>query len=488
MRTPLFSGLIDRSLVLATARASNYAILLFSPVVLTRVLDVEQFGQYREFILYAMVVTELLRFAVARSLTYFVPRYPERARLFVTQCVLFTLLSYGVALALLLAVAALPVPAPEFPYTFELLLYVFFFLNLDFVENYWLALGRSAPVLLYSCLRVVVRVGVVVAVAWLTADLELIIWSLIAVEAVRFAAVLVYMLHQRLLGGGISRATIAEQARFFVPLGLASMVNSLNKHLGKLFTAFYLGTVALAYYVVGSYMVPILAVLRNSVGDVIFPEMVRRKSATPGETLALWRRATVVYCFALFPVGVLLCLNAKAVVVFLFTEQYLPAVPVFQVFALMLMRDCFDMALPLRALNRNRIVLEASLLSLAINAVLIPPLALWLGLVGPAVALFVTRVIGGSYMTWRLLRLTAEPISELLPWSQVFGLALATMGAATLFGARMLVSWPPMLEVIVVGAAFGLAYLALARALHIGEVNRLLDRTMIAAKLRSARV
>jgi hypothetical protein len=104
------------------------------------------------------------------------------------------------------------------------------------------------------------------------------------------------------------------------------------------------------------------------------------------------------------------------------------------------------------------------------------------------VALFVTRVIGGSYMTWRLLRLTAEPISELLPWSQVFGLALATMGAATLFGARMLVSWPPMLEVIVVGAAFGLAYLALARALHIGEVNRLLDRTMIAAKLRSARV
>lgn len=486
MNAPVFSTLVDRSLVLATARASNYAILLFSPIVLTRVLDVAQFGQYREFILYAMVSTEVLRFSVASSLTYFVPRYPERAALFVTQCVLFTLLSYGAGLSLFALAAALPVPGMAFPHTFELLLYVFFVLNLDFVENYWVALGRSAPVLLYGCCRAVLRVGVVVAVAWYTANLELIIWALIAVEAIRFLAVLAYVLKMRLLNGAVTISTAREHIRFFLPLGLAGIVNSLNKNLGKLFTAVYLGTVSLAFYVVGSYMVPILTVLRSSIGDVVFPEMVR-KAASGAETLALWGRATVVYCFVLLPLGAFLCINAEAIIVFLFTEQYLAAVPVFQVFALMLMRDCFDLTLPLRALHRNRVILEASVLSVLINVVLVPVLAIRLGLVGPAIALFVTRLVSDGYMAWCLARLTETPFSRLLPWTQIFGITLAVAGAAVLFGGRLLVPWPPILEVAVTGAAFALVYLAAVRALHVDEVTRLMDKTLSAARMRFAR-
>ena len=64
--------------------------------------------------------------------------------------------------------------------------------------------------------------------------------------------------------------------------------------LGALFVAKMLGPVALAHYSIGVYVQPVITVLRNSISDVLLPEMVGSGRDSQADPLELWRRSTVV--------------------------------------------------------------------------------------------------------------------------------------------------------------------------------------------------
>ena len=74
------SGLLSRGAVLTASRLSNFAILMLGPLLLVRILDVDAFGQYQEFMIYAMLFITICGFGMDSSLTYFLPRYPNLER------------------------------------------------------------------------------------------------------------------------------------------------------------------------------------------------------------------------------------------------------------------------------------------------------------------------------------------------------------------------------------------------------------------------
>ncbi|MGH8185295.1 MAG: hypothetical protein ACREUC_01930, partial [Steroidobacteraceae bacterium] len=51
--------------------------MLISPIILTRLLSVADFGRYREFLLYATIMTGIAAFGINSSLLRFVPARPE---------------------------------------------------------------------------------------------------------------------------------------------------------------------------------------------------------------------------------------------------------------------------------------------------------------------------------------------------------------------------------------------------------------------------
>ena len=85
------SGLMSRGAILTVSRMSNFAIQLLSPLLLVRILDVPSYGQYQEFVIWAALLVTVCSFAVDSSLTYFLPRYPQRDRAFVSQSTALTL-------------------------------------------------------------------------------------------------------------------------------------------------------------------------------------------------------------------------------------------------------------------------------------------------------------------------------------------------------------------------------------------------------------
>jgi O-antigen/teichoic acid export membrane protein len=469
-------SLLNRSIVLAFARFSKQAILLLSPVLLVRILSVGEYGSYREFMLYGAIIASLVAFAAQRSLPYLIPKYPEQERTWITQTALFILASSSVAVVVIYLVGDMIRANTSFDFVIALQLYIFFFINLDFLEDYWLARKRTDYVLYYSSGRLLARMVVVVAAAMLTHDAHSIALSLVVLEAARCFLVLWYASSRRWFSSDITRASLSLQMSYFVPLGAGGIIEQLNRKAGMLFISVMLGAEALAFFAIGAFATQIVNILRGAVSDVIFPEIVEIKSAAPKDALPLWERATVVFCVMLFPVAILFSYYADAIVTVMFTAEYAAAVPVFSVLALLIYLYCFDFHLPLRVQNANRYFVVGSLVALVANLGLMYPMYLLFGLVGPAVALILSRLLLTIYLGVKSSRLYKVDLKLMVRW-QVIGKIFLTslMCSPVLVAGKYLVDqyW---LRGILFGGAYLVTYLLALRILGIWDAWPMLQR------------
>ncbi len=440
---------MSRGVILTSSRLSNFAILMLSPLLLVRILDVEGYGRYQEFMIYATLFVMICGFGIDSTLTYFLPRYPNKEREFVSQNSVLILVFSSLCMAVFLLARGPFLEIASYDFTFPLAAYVLCFVNLNWLEYYWIAKRRTDLVLLYSAGRLIARVTVLLVVAYLTRDVETILWSLVCVEAFRLLAVLAYLLRIKLLKFAPDWSRTREQILFAGPVGLAGIMQQASRNIGKLFIGSALGAAALAQYAVASYMLPIVLVIRGSIADVIFPEMVRARD-DPQSALRLWQRSNVVFCFLLFPPFLLLIHYAELVVTTLFTNDYLPAVPIFQVYAFWLLRRCFTMDVLLRTRGRSGFMLWGSGLSIAINLTLMFALYQWVGLIGPAIAYICAEVLLEIFYANLVMRTFKLTLADLLDWKAIW-----RVGAGCLAGIPLLIAaeYLPGQEHVKAGAA-----------------------------------
>src|SRR5688572_535528 len=158
---------------------------MISPLILARLLTVADFGRYREFLLYVMVLTGIAAFGVNGSLLRFVPRDPVSGWRFVNQSIVLTLIGSTLVGAMTLVLNTMFGGALLGQYALPAVIYMWLFVNFDFWEALWLAERRPFSMWAYTTGRLLARITVVTVAAALARDVEVIIWSLIVLETVR---------------------------------------------------------------------------------------------------------------------------------------------------------------------------------------------------------------------------------------------------------------------------------------------------------------
>jgi O-antigen/teichoic acid export membrane protein len=179
------SGLGNRTAILTLARLASYGLQLISPIFLVRLLTVEDFGRYREFLLYASIVQAFAQFSINDSLLYCVPANPASPWRLARQTALLTLCSTLLVVLVLVGLDVWSAGQVVHGYLLPLVAYTLFSANLDFWEYFWLSNGKAKPVFFYSAGRLAVRVLVVVVTAALTHDFHAVIWALVGLEGTR---------------------------------------------------------------------------------------------------------------------------------------------------------------------------------------------------------------------------------------------------------------------------------------------------------------
>lgn len=481
------SAIGNRAAILTLSRLASYGLMLVSPIVLVRLLSVEEFGRYREFLLYASILQSFAVFSINDSLLYCIPANPESPWRTARQTAVLTAISSALVVLFVVTLDALTGGGLVNGYRLPLAAYTLLSVNLDFWEYFWLARGRPGAVFVYSASRLTVRIAVAIIAAASTHDVRTIIWSLVALEGVRLAgaAVAMYLRDQSRREPPLAEPW-RDQLRFCVPSGLASLLAMLSRNLSNVVVARTLGAAALAQYAIGRFGEPVVVTVRNSVSSVVLPEMVRRDRQERGDALVLWQRATVVNAILLLPVVVLVGRYAEPLVVTVFGPSYREAAVVLQLYLLVVIRECFDFAPALRAINRTRPLVESNVVALSVCG-----LGLWVfiplaGVAGAMAAFVLGSLADVLYLGWRTTRLYGEGARRVVPWSGLARTALAALLAATLIATSV---WTDVLGLLPGIAAAALTYAvvfgALLLMLRVPEALVLVDW---ARKLLSKRV
>jgi O-antigen/teichoic acid export membrane protein len=475
------SKLITRGAVLTASRLSNFAIQALSPLFLVRILEVEAYGQYQEFMIYAALLTVVAEFAVDSSLTYFLPRYPGRERAFITQTSLITFSLSLIGLICLLTFHPALLQLFSFDFVAPLGAYVLFFVGMSWIEYHWIAKGQAVAVMIYSLVRLILRIAVLLAVAYVTRNVIAIIWSLVAFEALKCLVMGTYFWMQGVFTSDLRKNEFLEHIAFAFPVGASALTQQAGRNIGKIFISSSLGPAALAYYAVGSYLLPIIRAFRSGITDAIYPDLVRSSNDREG-AVRLWQRVNVLNCVLFFPAFVILVVYARDVIALLFTQKYMPAVPVFAVLAFFFLRRCFNTDVLLRTAGRTGFMLLGTAGALVINIALIKPSARAFGLVGPAIAFLISEILLEGYYIRRASIVLKLSVSQLIDWKNIFKIAAGCLAGLPLL---FLCDWLFQSTVVKLVIGVPLYFVVVsALAFHFGvtDIGRIAD--FVARRLR----
>lgn len=467
---------LSRFIVLAFARLLNYGFLLLSPIVFVRILDVHSYGQYREFAVYALVLATILGFSIKGSLLYFIPKEPENEHTYVTQAALFVFLTSTIGLWLIYLLRDVALARTSFDFLGPLIAYVFFFVNMDFVESYWLAKKRSDYVLYYITVKTAIKLTASITAAYLTRDVVMIVLAMTAVEGLRFLIIVAWSLYRRLLVWKFDTKLLMAHLSVVLPFGAANVLNSLNQQLGKLFVSIALGPSALAIYTIGAYQVPIIGIVRTAAVDVLFPEMVQRGRRDPLAGLKLWQKANVLYLFAVFPCFILLFYYAETFITTLFTVQYQDAVSTFRILMLLMLRQCFEFSTPIRAMNANKVFIWGNSLGIVVSVLVLFSLYPVAAVYAAPIALIMSELCVMTYMATRVLRIYDLSIQNLMLWRRLTLVSLAALSGVIILVLGELTTLGPIGKAAVFSVFYLCFYLCFVRIAKIPEVELVVAR------------
>lgn len=471
----------------------NQGLVVISPILLVRLLTVEEFGRYREFLLYAGLLSTICAFGINNSLLYFIPSRPHNVRQMVRQATAMTLATSALVVGVTLLADWIMGGAILGDVALPVAIYVLLFVNLDFWEFYWLAQRQPVPVFAYTTGRLVARIVVVVVAATISRDVMPIVWSLIALETARIVGSAIAWhraggtLDRNANDGAAQESCWREQFHYCLPVGLALILVTLNKSLGNLFVTKTLGVVALAHYAIGTHIQPVIGVLRNSISDAVLPELAALKSTKGEGALELWKRSTIVSMILLTAAGVVLFEFAHTFVVTLFSRSYEPAVLIFQIYLLVLVREVFDFGVALRAVNRTAPIVTSSLFAIVLNLLLlVTVLPIW-GLPAAALAFVISRWTEGLVLSRSTMRAYNIGVSQLARWKDLGRIALAALLASVVFYGSFWIDHFGLVGVILGSAVFMALFVTMLLVLRVPEATAVIGRLRKAGKLSPAK-
>jgi O-antigen/teichoic acid export membrane protein len=466
----------DQAAILTLSRLASFGLMLASPLFLAHLIPIEDFGRYREFVLYASILQSFGSFAIPDSLLYFVPQHPDSQWRVVRQTVVLTGLASVLVLGGMWGVDAVMGGTLVGAYLLPLTLYVFFLINLDFWEWLMIAVRRPRIVMIYTAVRLALRMVVAVGAAALTRSVAAIIWSLIVLEALRF---LVSAIVWRKLDRSASEPPLVEgyrtQLRFCVPMGVTMLLALVRRNLATLAVARWLGPVPLARYSIGKYGEPIVATVRNSLSSVVLPEMVRRESGQPEDSLGLWKRATAICALLMFPIVPLVVRYADPLIAALFGEDYRAGAIVMQLYMLVLIRECFDFSPALRAKGSTAPLVYSTLAGLVAAAIVLLPFIAYAGIAGAMLSFAIGSFVEAIWLAITMMALYRVSARNLLPWTSIIRIAVATVIAS---GVLVTSLWTDVLGiagVIPASCCYAVAYALVIWMLRVPESAVLIE-------------
>ena len=435
------SSLGGEAVRLTISKVITLCITMGTSMLLSRFRTFEEYGTYSQLLLVVSLFTTLFMLGLPSSINYFLARAEtrtEQQRFLSVYYTLSTLLS-----VLLGAVLVCAIPLIEAYFhnplirTFYYFLAVYPWTNIisASIENVLVVFKQTRFLMIYRIAHSAAILGAVVAVQCLGYGFNTYLKVFVAINAL--FAISVYVIAFSLSGGirpSLDGKMIRSVFAFSIPIGLATVVGTLNAEMDKLMIGYLMDTEQMAIYSNAARELP-FAIVASSITAVLLPQLTRMiKNDNKQGAVALWGSATELafMIIALIVAGVFT--YAEEIMTILYSAKYLPGVQVFRVYTLNLLLRCTYFGMVLNACGETKKIFFCSILSLVLNMILNPVFYWLFGMIGPAIATFLAILIIQLVQLRMTSRKVSIHFSRIFPWKRLGIILLINGGFALVFG------------------------------------------------------
>jgi len=458
----------------------GFAFNLIFPLLLVRVLDQAQFGAYRQCFLVVLTMQNLLPLGMPASVAYFLPREEERGAEIIFNITAFLLVMGGLVCLLL----------NVWPESLSLIFHdkgiiaygpLIGWLVLPTVFSSFLETVATArrEIRLASVMIVISQVTrgmfMLGAVLWRPA-IEVLLWAAILHATIQ-SVVLVWYLERcyATFWKGFHPVFFRQHLGYAAPTGVSTLVYSFFEDLHHYFVSRFYDAATYAVYSVGCLQIPFVAVIRDSIGQlVILQTSELQKQGRHEEILQLSlrvaRKLSIMYwgMYAFF----LAC--GHDLLILLYTRRYEGSWPILAIYLTLLPINIFMYDPVFRAYAEERYYILR--LRMLLLAVLVGGLLLgirYAGLVGAVSAVILVHLLERVFALQRVARILMFRRHHLEGMRDIwrFGLLAGGVGLVTAaFERAAFFPWQ-LLNLATSGLLFSGLYLGGAWAFNIFELD-----------------
>jgi len=411
------------------SRTATSAILVLGPVILARTLSVDDFGVYREYMLYVAIFLVLAGISLYESLLYLVPIQPKENSNPIRRVNGFVAISSVLCCGAVWVASAHGAAESVIPFASLLALYVLVSANLDHWEFLWLAQGRAKLASIYISLRAAGKTITASVTALVTADVHHILVALIAFEGIRLVASVIAFMRSKMPSGDAG-VSLRAQLAYSVPLYFTNIVLMASRLAGSLFVSLKFSSAYFAIYAVIMFFETVISIVRNTLCSILFPDIARRFIHSRGDGLVLWQKYVAMTCLLIFPAISVLWTGSGFILAAIFGKPYSAGADLLKIFSVFLLRECFDLSALLKALGKSMRVTQACALGLIVNLMLMYGLYRDLGMNGVMVAFVCSACIEALILLFMVVKTTGTSTLRLFPVRELGRLAAAAVISA----------------------------------------------------------
>jgi len=460
---------------LTATKLISLTIGMVTAMLLSRFASLEEYGTYSQMLLIVTLVTTIFMMGLPNSINYFLAgaENKEEQRFFLSNYyTLSTILSIAAGGVLLFA-SPLIVKYFNNPYimSFTYVLMILPWINVvgGSIDNVFIVYDKMRMLSIYRISYSIAILSVIILVILFKLSFQFFMTYNIVVQA--FFIVSIYIIVGNLSNAWkprLNKDLIKKIFAFSMPLGFASIIGTLNNQIDTLMVGRLTNTETLAIYSNAAKEMPV-TIIAASITAVLMPQLVRYLKNNENETaLDLWKNATTLsYMFICFFVAVLFVFSPQVMSI-LYSDKYLPGVPVFRVYSLVLLLRVTYFGIILNSIGKTKPIFYCSILCLILNIILNYLLYSFMGIIGMAVATFISIAVVAYLQLYMTSKAINFDIKTIFPWRNLLNISIINLTLGLLFAflfhlLTQIYTYNYWLNTIILGSLWTLLYFFLIR-------------------------
>lgn len=412
--------------ILTLSKVFTLIITMISAMLLARFRTLTEYGTYSQLLLVINLATAFFTLGLPNSTNYFLARAEsseERRQFLSVYFTISTILCFIMG-AVLTVLVPLFITYFENPliksFAYFLFFYPWAYVTIGSVSNILVVYGKTINLLFFNLISAIISLAAVafVQVFHGTFNSYMVVFLVSNIILTLSVYCIVWKLEHP-LRFSIDKLLVIKIFKYSIPIGLASLVGTVSIEIDKLMIGRFFDTEQLAIYTNAAKELP-LTIVATSLTAVLLPQLARMLKKNDSEgAIRIWgisiRLSYLLICFF----AMILIVFAPQIMTILYSEKYLPGVAVFRVYSLVLLLRCTYFGIILNSIGKTKMILYSSILSLVLNIILNYLLFLAMGMLGPAIATFISMGIAGFAQVFVTSKELQIPFKTILPWKKL---------------------------------------------------------------------